>query len=465
MQKISSEFILKIRKKIFIWFLDLDIFSLNDKNKNEIIKLFSEDINMLEPLFTNLFGLSIEGIFAVCIGLTICFYFDWRVALICSALIIMTFTLIYLFSTRSNYKKKEKINSDYFSDTIGNIKIIKAYDIKEKLFNFLLVQEQKLKKENINYDKFLFFIGFGVYFCILFLAVALLIYVGGLFVLKLQYSSFSSYIGATSNFFIFLSYLYLIKDYIFEYNLIHDTISKINVILNQKYLKNKKKDVRVFPEENLEYNLNVSDISFDATPKRGKIEFKNVSFTYSANDKTKVLDNINFIVNPGSKVGFVGVSGSGKSTIIQLLLRFYDINEGEIFVDDVNIKKYDANVLRNYFSGVFQEPDLFERSILENIKYGNLNASKSDVEKAADIACVPKIFLDERNYQSISQISGGEKQRIAIARCLLKDSKIMFFDEATSALDAKNDNEINNNLKKYFKSLVEKKTILIIAHR
>ena len=165
------------------------------------------------------------------------------------------------------------------------------------------------------------------------------------------------------------------------------------------------------------------------------------------------------------KVGFVGSSGSGKSTIIQLLLGFYEIEEGEILIDDINIQNYEKKILRNLISGVFQEPELFEMSILDNIKYGNLSAFNGELEKVVEIACVPKKLLDEKFSQEISQISGGQKQRIALARCLMKERNIMFFDEATSALDLKMDDKINENLRKYFKKDNKKKTVLIVAHR
>ncbi len=198
---------------------------------------------------------------------------------------------------------------------------------------------------------------------------------------------------------------------------------------------------------------------------KGKIEFKNVSFTYSEASQTKVLNNVSFLIHPGSKVGFVGPSGSGKSTIITLLLRLFEPSEGEILLDDINIKDYEPNILRDLFSGVFQEPDLFERTIYENIQYGNLNANEEEIASAALIAQVPLKLLKKSTNQSIKEISGGQKQRIAIARCLLKQRNIYFFDEATSALDVNTEKKIAINLDWYFQNLIEAKTQLLVVHR
>lgn len=200
---------------------------------------------------------------------------------------------------------------------------------------------------------------------------------------------------------------------------------------------------------------------------QGKIEFKNVSFSYSKQNKTLVLNKLSFIIMPGMKVGFVGVSGSGKSTIIQLLLRFYEPIEGEIYLDDRNIKDFDILTLRNYFSGVLQEPELLERSIYENIQYGRLNASKAEIEFVSGIAEVPMNLINQKanSIQNTSQISGGQKQRIALARGLLRERSIYVFDEATSALDAETEKKINVKLSSFFAKMHEKKTILIIAHR
>ena len=200
---------------------------------------------------------------------------------------------------------------------------------------------------------------------------------------------------------------------------------------------------------------------------KGKIEFRNVTFGYPSREKL-ILKNVSFKILPGQFSAFVGHSGSGKSTIIQLLERFYDlINEkdnvnyeidGTILIDDIDIRNYDVNFLRSFISLVGQEPALFKRSVKDNILYGKLEASDYEVIKAAQFAKIDHL-LD--NDGSQLPVSGGEKQRIAIARAVIRDPKIVLLDEATSALDKTKEIEIQESLDK----MMEKRTSVVVAHR
>jgi ABC-type multidrug transport system fused ATPase/permease subunit len=189
---------------------------------------------------------------------------------------------------------------------------------------------------------------------------------------------------------------------------------------------------------------------------KGEIEFKDVSFAYPTKPDHKILDNVSFKINSGQSVALVGYSGSGKTTIIELIERFYDINEGEILIDGINITKYNLFELRKRIGLVEQEPILFKRTPFENIKYGNLMAKDVDIYNVAKQAKIEQLSGEIRKG-----VSGGEKQRIAIARTFLKNPKILLFDEATSALDKETEIEIQKSIYKY----QDKKTNIIVAHR
>ena len=196
----------------------------------------------------------------------------------------------------------------------------------------------------------------------------------------------------------------------------------------------------------------------------GKIEFKNVSFAYS---KDNVLNNINFIINPGERIGFVGSSGSGKSTIFKLLTKLYSLNEGKILIDEEDINNISNKSLRKNISLISQNPYIFNFSVLDNLKIGNLDASNDEVKEACKKADIYDVImdLDDKFNTFVGEggvmLSGGEKQRLAIARTLLKKSNIILFDEATSALD----NVTQDKVQKAIYGLDKDKTILIIAHR
>ena len=207
-----------------------------------------------------------------------------------------------------------------------------------------------------------------------------------------------------------------------------------------------------------------SDKGKDINKLNGKIEFKDVSFAY---DKDNVLNKINFTINKGERIGFVGSSGSGKSTIFKLLTKLYSLEEGHILIDGEDIKNISNKTLRKNISLIPQNPYIFNFSVLDNLKIGNLDASCDEVIDACKKVDIYDVImnLDDKFNTFVGEggvmLSGGEKQRLAIARTLLTKSNIILFDEATSALD----NVTQDKVQKAIYGLDKDKTILIIAHR
>lgn len=197
----------------------------------------------------------------------------------------------------------------------------------------------------------------------------------------------------------------------------------------------------------------------------GNIEFKNLSFSYDG--ENNVLDNISFNIKKGERVGFVGLSGSGKSTIFNLITKLYPVNEGEILIDGININDISYSSLRSNITYIPQSPYIFNLSILDNLKIGNPSATMKEIIEACKKANIfDRIMAFENGFDTILGesgviLSGGEKQRLAIARCLLKNTNILLFDEATSSLD----NITQDSIQKAIYGIDNSKTILIIAHR
>ncbi len=197
----------------------------------------------------------------------------------------------------------------------------------------------------------------------------------------------------------------------------------------------------------------------------GKISFNNLYYHYK--DSEALFKNFNLEINSGEKVGLVGHSGSGKSTLIKLLARHYDLQSGEICIDNQNIAQVKQDSLRQYISIIPQEPALFNRTIMENIRYGNLKATDEEVYDAAKkaychdfIMALPKGYDSKVGERGV-MLSGGERQRIAIARAILKNAPILILDEATSALDSESEHYIQDSLR----NLMQGKTVIAIAHR
>ena len=203
-------------------------------------------------------------------------------------------------------------------------------------------------------------------------------------------------------------------------------------------------------------------------PEGGRIRFENVHFSYPARKDVKVLNSVSFESSPGEVTALVGPSGGGKSTIVSLILRFYDPDAGTILFDNVPLKNLDTFWLHKSLSVVSQEPTLFASSILDNIKFGvHSPVSKEDIINAAKQANAHKFIMNFPNgYDTLVgergvQLSGGQKQRVAIARAILVDPKVLLLDEATSALDSESEHLVQEALDR----IMSTRTTLVIAHR
>lgn len=201
--------------------------------------------------------------------------------------------------------------------------------------------------------------------------------------------------------------------------------------------------------------------------KDGSITFENVQFSYKKSMDNLVLENINLTINSGETVGIIGATGSGKTSLVALISRLYDVTDGSVKVGGVDVRQYDLDTLRNGVSVVLQKNVLFSGSILENLRWGNENATEEEVKKAAEMACADEFingFKDGYNHdlgQGGVNVSGGQKQRLCIARALLKNPKILILDDSTSAVDTKTDAKIRSAIKKY----APETTKIIIAQR
>ena len=174
-------------------------------------------------------------------------------------------------------------------------------------------------------------------------------------------------------------------------------------------------------------------------------------------DNENVIENFNLVINPGETIGILGATGCGKSSLVNLIPRFYDVTKGEVLIDDVNVKDYDLQVLRDKVSIALQKSEIFSTTIAENIAWGDDSADIEKIRQAADIAQATE-FIDNRTDGMDTQVSqgghslsGGQKQRVAISRAVLKNSEILIFDDATSALDLKTEADLYSELsvKKY----------------
>ncbi|PQF20268.1 ABC transporter ATP-binding protein [Enterococcus mundtii] len=203
------------------------------------------------------------------------------------------------------------------------------------------------------------------------------------------------------------------------------------------------------------------------TKTKGYIEFKNVTFAYPGHSQEPVIRNVSFTASPGETVAFIGSTGSGKSTLIQLIPRFYDVTHGEILIDGVDVREYQLSKLRQKIGFIPQKALLFTGTIAENLRYGKEDATQEEMERAADIAQATDFIskksegYDEHLSEGGANFSGGQKQRLAIARAIIRRPEIYIFDDSFSALDYQTDAKLRARLKKE----TTESTVLIVAQR
>jgi len=454
MSKIAHSIISSLQKQMFnkLMFLNLKFFNdsktgnlisrlINDtyflriaivKSVTGIIKDFLVIVFLLGNMLYQSWTLTLFAIFAFPLAI-------WPIRKIGSSIRKITYTI----------QNEIAVFSNVLAESIKGIRQVKAYNREEF--------EKNKAKDTIDYIKKYFirsafisnrlsplmeFIGS--------LAVALSIYVGGVFVLDNSMT--------TGQFMSFLVSLLLAYQPV-------KALGNLNISI-QEGLAGAERIFNLLDTPNNFIEKNNKDKK-DLIVSDGKIELQNIYFSYNEDGRNKILNNINLIIPPGKKTALVGLSGSGKSTILSLLLHFFDNYKGNILIDNQNIKDFTLESLRNQISLVTQETILFNDSISNNIKYGNLTAKKNEIEEASILAGVEEFAkllnnkLDTNVGESGIKVSGGQRQRIAIARAFIKNSPILLLDEATSALDNLNENKIQLSIKK----LMQNKTSLIVAHR
>ncbi len=364
--------------------------------------------------------------------------------------IIMGFISYKFFPKIKNTQEKIKKESDAYvkesTENITGIREIKSLGIKNNILNNvinrinkLFINSTKQRKYEITYYCLNNLVYFTLQFIILFTC-------GKLFMMNiLTFSLFT-----------------VIESYLWRIDEVVESISEFGVSFNKVSVSLKRIDEiinnKLYDDEKFG-NKELKDV-------KGFIEFKNVLFKYK-NDEDYTLRGLSLKIEPHKKIAIVGRSGNGKSTIFNLLLRYFDSSEGEILIDNINIEDLKEDELRNNISIIRQSPFLFNLSIIDNFKIVKNNVTLEEIRNVCKRAYIDDYIMSLPNkYNTIIgeggvNLSGGQKQRLAIARTLLLNTKIILFDEATSALD----NESQDYIKRTIDDLVQDHTIIIVAHR
>lgn len=357
--------------------------------------------------------------------------------------------IIYKISVLINLKSKivqeflSKLTT-YTQESFSGVKIIKTYTVEENINDQLEKLASSSKEKNMSLVKIQAWF-FPLMILLIGISNILVVFVGGI-----QYMNNEIELGILAEFIIYVNLLTWPVA----------TVGWITSIVQQAEASQKRIN------EFLKTNSSITNKSESNKKIEGKIDFNSVDFTYP---ETKITanNNISFTINKGESIAIMGDVGSGKTTLLELLCRVYDPSKGEILFDNINIKKINIKELRKSIGYVPQSTFLFSDTIKRNIKFGNYNASMTEVKNAAKNACLSKDINAFRNkYETLLgergvNLSGGQKQRMAIARALIKKPKILILDDSLSAVDTETEKEILSNINKFSKKI----TLIIATHR
>ena len=428
-----------------------DTETIEKRHSGKIITNLINDVNFM----TNLVSVGILNLFKdtlTLVGLlSVMFYQNWKLSLI--AIVMIPFASFFARFLGKRVSKltvqtmdRAGILNTHLMEIFRNHKLIKIFQKEtyetSRANNALEQLKNKGKKLAIVYARSSPIMEFltGI-------MIAILIYYSGSLIMSGEI--------AVNNFFSFLAAMML------AYQPVR-SLATLNLTINQGLAGAK----RILPVIDQKHNILEDEKLDNLKVSKGTIAFEKVNFNYKSNSRP-ILKNLNLNIHGGKMTSLVGHSGAGKSTILNLIPRFYDCTEGYIKIDDQTIKDKRLSSLRDNVSLVSQETTLFDDTILNNIKYANLNASEQEIREAAKLSFSEEfINLLPNKYDTMIgengiRLSGGEKQRLSIARAFLKKSKIILLDEATSSLDTETEKKIQNALS----YLTKDKTTLVIAHR
>jgi len=379
------------------------------------------------------------------------FYQNWNLALF--AIIMMPLAALVAKSLGKRINKAVTVSAkieggltSYLSEVIKGTRMIKIYQQEDFEFNRSSEKIDERTNIQIKISKILIR-ATPIMEVLTGLMIGGFIYYSGLMIAEGQME--------INNFFSFLTAMML------AYQPIR-SLATINMLFNQGAVGAD----RVFNVLDAEPRIKEISSAPNLNIKKGSIKFENLTFSYE-NTKEQAIKNINFSVEGGSTVAFVGHSGAGKSTVINLLPRFYDPKEGVVYIDQQNINFVKLSSLRKSISMVSQDIILFDDTVRANIAYANRSASEEQLKTACDSAAATEFIKKlPQGFETIIgengiRLSGGQKQRLSIARAVLKDSPIILLDEATSSLDAESEDKVQNAII----NLTKNKTTLVIAHR
>lgn len=438
-----------IRKSVFEKIEKFSITNIKKYEMGELISRLTSDVQKLSEVFSWGVMDACHSIIVLLFSIAIMLYLSFTLTIMLFLILPIIYIVTLLF--QKNILKFQRKVRDYnskiirsYTESLSYIKTIKALGIEEKKKNEFVSFNEKYRKYNLKsilisaifVPTVMFIASIGVGFAFNFSSISVMKNI-------MTYGAFLSFL--TYSFQIFEPFKMLAQ--------IFTDLKSAQASAERVF--------QILYEDDEIIEQKETDLNFD-----GNIRFENVSFHYFDDDKL-VLKDFNFEIKNGQSVAFIGSTGSGKSTIVNLICKFYDPTSGDIFLDGINYKNIDKTCLYNNLGYVLQQPQLFSISIKENIKFGNENATDEEIMEICNLLGIDEFIsklpdgIDTVIGESGYNISSGQKQLISFARALIKNPKLLILDEATSSIDTETEKFIQNKMK----DILSGKTSIIVAHR
>ncbi len=452
--KASAGFAKNLRKDLYYKVQDFSFSNIDKFSTASIITRLTTDVTYVQMAFQMIIRIAVRTPLMLVFSLIMAFEINKELSLIFLILIPIVGVALGLISTKVYpifdrvFKKYDDLN-EIVEENVSSIRVVKSYVLEEKEKEKFGKTSNEIYKDFTKAEKIMALNSPIMQFAI-YSALILISWFGAKIIVNSHMTALTT--GELTSLLTYsiqiLSSLMMLTMILVMCTMSKASAQRIVEILDEEPdLKNKKNPIEEV--------------------KNGDIEFQNVGFSYIGKKNKEVLKNINLKIKSGETVGIIGGTGDGKSSLINLIPRLYDVSEGKVLVGGVNVKDYDLKALRDQVANVLQKNVLFSGTIKENIRWGDENASDEEVERVCKLAQADEFIrgFDKKYDTYIEQggtnVSGGQKQRLCIARALLKKPKILILDDSTSAVDTKTDSLI----RKAFREEIPNTTKIIIAQR
>ena len=452
--KASSGFARNLRKDLYYKIQDFSFSNIDKFSTSSLITRLTTDVSNVQMAYQMIIRIAVRTPLMFIISLCFAVSISAKLSLIFLVVVpIIVFGLFFISTKAHPYMKRVFNTYDHLNnvveENVAGIRVVKSFVIEEEEKKKFGNVSESIYQDFCKGQKILAFNTPLMQFC-MYLCILVISFLGAKLIVSTNMTALTT--GELMTMFTYsiqiLTSLMMLSMVIVMITISRSSAERIVEVLSEvPDIKDPKK-----PIEKVE---------------NGSIEFKNVSFSYVDNKKKECLKNINLSIKSGETVGIIGGTGSGKSSLVNLIPRLYDVTEGSLLVGGKNVKKYDLKALRDQVACVLQKNVLFSGTIKENIRWGNENASDEEIERVCKLAQADEFIMQfPKGYDTYieeggTNVSGGQKQRLCIARALLKKPEILILDDSTSAVDTKTDKLIQTA----FKQEIPNTTKIIIAQR